>query len=181
MRPAAHLVLALFVTGCEPKDDDPDRPDAAPTVMFEPFDATTWGLALVGDRVQLSVTNGTGGTACTASQDHHTSSGPDTHQMILNITMTTGVACPQGSYDMRTDCPTNPGPEAYVVAGCAYYRRWNAQGQQIGSAASRNGIITIAGTETNCTVRANVGFLGGSFANMVTLVNGAGVQPWCGQ
>lgn len=149
--------------------------------MYEPFDATTWGFAAVGDRQQLSVTNGTGATACSASQDQRTSTGPDTHQMILNITMVTGAACPQGSYDMRTDCPVSPGPEAYVTAGCAYYRRWNAQGQLLGSAASRNGIITIAGTETNCTVRANVGFLGGSFANMVTLVNGAGMQPWCGQ
>jgi hypothetical protein len=179
MRPAASLVLLLLV-GCEPKDDDPDRPDAAPAVMYQPFDATTWGLAIVGDRVQLSVTDGTGGTACTASQDHHTSPGPDTHQMILNITMAPGVTCPVGSFDMRTNCPTNPGSDAFVVAGCAYYREWDAQGQLRGSAASRNGIITIAGTETNCTVRANVGFLGGSFANMATLVNGVGAQPWCG-
>ncbi|MEJ7599973.1 MAG: hypothetical protein WKG01_18850 [Kofleriaceae bacterium] len=182
MSSARTLGLLVMLTGCPPNSggDDEPTPDAAPVVMYETFEATTWSLAVVDGRYQLSVTDGIGAPACALAQDQANGYGAAAHSMILNITAAIpNVACPTGSYDMRTDCPANAGPEAYVTADCAYYRRWNAQGQLLGSAASRNGIITIAGTDASCTVRANVGFLGNSFANMSTLTNGTGAQPWC--
>ena len=175
--------MLVLLTGCPPSDnggDDEPTPDAAPVVMFETFEATTWSLAVVDGYYQLSVTDGTGAPACALAQDQANGYPAAGHQMILNIgPAIPNVACPTESYDMRTSCPVNAGPEAYVTELCAYYRRWNAQGQLLGSAASINGIITIAGTAASCTVRANVGFLGNSFANMSTLLNGTGAQPWC--
>jgi len=148
--------------------------------MYEPFAATTWSLAVVGDRHQLSVTSGTGAAACALATDHRNALGAAGHQMILNFgAATAGVACPQGSYELLMTCPNVLGSDASVTADCAYFRKWDAQGISLGTAASISGIISVAGSEGSCTIRANVGFVGGSFANMATLTNGTGAQPWC--
>lgn len=147
--------------------------------MFQPFTSTTWSLAMMGGAAQLSITDGSGAVACTLSVDQQHTLGAAGVQIIVQLAGTVTDPCPVGQYPVTPRC-ASPGSAAYVPAGCAFYRQWDARGNTIGITAAINGEISIFGGTTSCTVRANVGFLGGSFAEMLTLTNGAGAQPWCG-
>lgn len=172
-------VLLVMACGCETTEPPVDQPDALPVLQYENFAATTWSIAMVEGRYQLSITDGTGTPACALSQDHGNDLGAAGHQLILSLPDTSGVPCPNGMYPMNTSCGTNLGDGASVPASCAYYRAWNEQGALLGVAGAINGEITVGGSTGSCTIRVNVGFLGGSFAMMATLTDGAGAQPWC--
>jgi hypothetical protein len=99
-------------------------------------------------------------------------------QIIMRLPGTVTETCPQGKYTI-TKCAASMGSEAFVPEGCAFYRRWDAQGMSLGIAAALNGEITISGTTTECFIRANVGFLGLAFAETYALLSYTGAQPWC--
>lgn len=155
-------------------------PDGEPIVVFQPFTSTTWSLAMAGGAAQLSITDGAGAAACALPVDHQNSLGAAGVQIILQLPGTVTGTCPAGTYTLLQRCAATLGAAPYVPAGCAFYRQWDARGQSIGIAAAINGEITIVGDATACSIRANVGFLGGSFAETFTLRDNAGAQPWCG-
>jgi hypothetical protein len=136
---------------------------------------------MIGGAAQLSITDGSGAAACALAEDQRNSLGAAGGQIILRLPGMVTDTCPvnAGGYTIRTNCPATLGSEAYVPEGCAYYRRWDAQGAPLGITVALNGEITIAGSASSCTIRANVGFLGAAFSEVLTLTTGTGPQPWC--
>jgi hypothetical protein len=176
------LVLVAVAAGCKASSSETDGavPDGEPIIMFQPFTSTTWSLAVNSGAAQLSITDGSGPAACALSADHQHSLGAAGVQLILQLPGTVTGPCPSGHYDVTPRCPASLGNAAYVPAGCAFYRQWDAQGKEVGIAVAINGTITFVGDATSCSIQASIGFLGGSFAETFTLRNGAGAQPWCG-
>ena len=180
MRATSTICVGLFVVlGACTDTEGTDQPDAAPAIEYETFTPTTWSLANTGGQYQLSVTDGTGTAACALSSNHQNALGAAGAQLILQLSDASGVPCPVGMYPMRMNCPASLGAGAAVPESCAYYRRWDAQGALLGLMVALNGEITVTGTASSCSIRANVGFRGGSFAHTVTLTDGQAAQPWC--
>lgn len=183
----ALVLLSVLLAGCPDPDDNnmmggPDAAppaDAVPPISYESFAATTWSVSMVDGRYQVSITDGTGVSACALSADHRNDLGTAGHQLIMSVPAAGGLPCPAGSYPMNTSCGINVGTGTAVPASCAFYRKWDAQGALLGVAGAINGEVTFAGSTGSCTVRVNVGFVGGSFAMMATLSDGQGAQPWC--
>ncbi len=173
----ASFVLATSL-GCW-SSEDMDAPDAPPALAFQPFTSTTWSLQVTGTAAQLSITDGAGAAACALAQDHQNGLGVAGSQLIVHLPNVGSGACPAGNYTLRSNCASSPGTAAFVTEGCAYYRRWDAQGISLGIIPARNGNITIGGSATSCSINANFGFVGGSFSETFSLNNGT-TQPWCG-
>ena len=175
------LVLALLVAvqGCMPSDSSGADANAEPTIMFQPFTSKTWSLTIMNGEAQLSITDGGGTAACALSEDQRRSLGAAGVQIIAHLAGMVTETCPSGSHFPLSQCAAALGSGAYVPAGCAFYRQWDAQGASLGIAAAINGEISFAGDAAACTIIANVGFFGGSFAERFTLTNGTAAQPWC--
>lgn len=175
------LVLMVMVAGCpaEMTTQQPG-PDAAPTLMFEQFTSKTWSLSVVGGVAQLSITDAAGPTACALATDQKAGLPSAGVQIIVALPGTLTEPCPAtvGGYQVMK-CPATLGTGAAVPQGCAFYRRWDANGTLLGATAALNGVITLNGTATSCTIRANVGFLGANFGEQFSLTGGTGAQPWC--
>ena len=183
LRALGILICVGAAGGCTATEggDDDDGPPDPPVVQFETFESMTWSVSTIGGQVQISISDVVGADACALAENHRNSLAAAGHQIILRLPGTGSTEkCARGGYSMRTDCPAELGADAYVPEGCAYYRRFAATGASLGIAVARNGEITIAGDEASCAIRANVGFLGGSFAQMLTLTDGQTAQPWCG-
>lgn len=174
------LVLLVAAEGCTPSGSSASdaTSDADPIIMFQPFTSKTWSLSMVGGVAQLSITDGGGAAACALAEDQRRSLGTAGVQIIVHLSGTVIDKCPVDHFPIAK-CAAALGSDAYVPAGCAFYRQWDAQGTSLGIAAAINGEISFAGDANSCTFIANVGFLGGSFAERFTLVNGAAAQPWC--
>ena len=176
------LVLIAGASGCPASSGGGTDPgvDATPMITYEPFVSKTWSLSMTGSAAQLSITDGGGAAACALSTDHRQSLGAAGVQVILQLSGTVTGTCPVGEYPMNSQCPTALGSGAYVPAGCAYYRKFDAQGTPIGFAVAVKGsTITFIGNETSCMIRASITFVGNSFIENFVLMNGTGMQPWC--
>lgn len=175
------LVLLVTAGACDSSSSDPPAdaaPDGQPIIMAERFPSSTWSLSIKDGAAQLSITDGTGAAACALSEDHRRGLGGAGRQIIIGLPGTITGPCPVGGYSL-TSCPASLGTGTYVPPGCAFYRRWDANGTSLGIAAAINGEITFTGTGTSCSIRGNVGFVGTSFAETFTLSGGTGAQPWC--
>jgi hypothetical protein len=149
-------------------------------IAYEPFASNTWSLSMTGGAAQLSITDGGGPAACALSTDYRQSLGAAGVQIILQLPGTVTGTCPVGEFPMKTQCATALGSGAYVPAGCAYYRKFDAQGAPIGFAlAVKGSTITFIGNENSCMIRASITFVGNSFIENFELMNGTGMQPWC--
>lgn len=179
---AIAAAAAAALAGCTNTEggNDGGNGDATQALMFEPFTSVTWSLSRSGNIQQLSITDTSGAAACAAAQDHRNSLPTGGSQIILRLATDPAGVCPVGNYPITANCALNLGGGPHVAVGCAYYRKWSPQGASLGIAAAINGEVMVAGSDQQCTIRANVGFLGGSFAQMLTLTNGAAAQPWCG-
>jgi len=164
--------------GQSPGGDD-SQGSATPSIDFEPFTARTRSLGLAGDNFQLSITDTQGPIACGLSQDVHNGPGTMGSQVIANITYAAGYPCPTGTYSIHSGCTTEDDFYPYMPEGCAYYRRWDVQGNLLGMTAANAGAIKITGTESSCTIVVNLSFAGQAYADTVTLTNGLTAQPWC--
>lgn len=175
------LVLLVAAGGCTPQSAFDPGPDAAPIIMYDPLTSHTWSLSIMGSAAQLSITDGSGPAACALSADQRRGLGAAGGQIILRLPVMATDMCPAlvSGYELRSNCPATLGSEAYVPEGCAFYRRWDAQGAPLGITVALNGVIKSTGNGTSCTIYANVGFLGAAFSEMVSLTNGTGAQPWC--
>jgi hypothetical protein len=178
------LLLIAGASGCPASPGGGTDPgvDATPMVAYEPFVSKTWSLSMTGGTAQLSITDGGGAAACALSTDHRQSLGAAGVQIILQLPGTVTGTCPVGEYPLSTQCATALGSGAYVPAGCAYYRKFDAQGTLIGFAVKAKGsgsTITFIGDETSCMIRASITFVGNSFIENFELMNGTGMQPWC--
>jgi hypothetical protein len=173
------LVLLVAAGGCMPSGGSTSTPDAAPMIMYERFVSTTWSLSTIGGASQLTITDAAGAAACALSVDQKRTLGGAGVEIILQLAGPVTDTCPAGHYSINGKCPATFGTDAYVPAGCAFYRKWDAQGALVGFTVAINGEITIVGTPDSCTIRASVGFLGASFDEVFTMTNGAGAQPWC--
>jgi hypothetical protein len=176
------LVLIAGASGCPASSGGGTDPgvDATPMITYEPFVSKTWSLSMTGGAAQLSITDGGGAAACALSTDYRQSLGAAGVQIILQLPGTVTGTCPVGEFPMNTQCATALGSGAYVPAGCAYYRKFDAQGTPIGFAVAVKGsTITFIGNETSCMIRASITFVGNSFIENFVLMNGTGMQPWC--
>jgi hypothetical protein len=173
------LVLLVAAAGCTPQDGGTDSGSPDKIIVYDPLTANTWSLSMMGGGAQLSITDATSAAACALAVDQHNGLGAAGGQIILRLPGTVTDTCPVGNYTIRSNCDPTLGSEAYVTAGCAFYRRWDAQGTLLGITVALNGEITVAGSAASCTIRANVGFLGAAFSEVASLANGTGVQPWC--
>jgi hypothetical protein len=153
--------------------------DATPMITYDPFTSKTWSLSTTGGAAQLSITDGGGPAACALSTDHAHSLGVAGVQIILQLPGTVTGTCPVGDFSLNMHCASALGSGAYVPAGCAYYRKFDAQGTPIGFAVAIQGLISIVGDATSCMIRASITFVGNSFVENFVLMNGDGVQPWC--
>jgi len=175
------FVLLGAAGGCMPSNSSPN-PDAktAPIIMYEPsFTSKTWSLSITGSAAQLSISDVSGPAACALSPDQKQSLPAGGGQIILRLPGVVTGTCPVKTYTINTHCAATLGTEAYVPEGCAFYRKWDAQGQLIGFTAALSGEIGFSGSDTQCLIRANVGFLGAIFDEQKEMMNGAGMQPWC--
>ena len=175
------LVALALAGGCSSSGEGPTAdaaPDGPPIIMAERFTSATWSLSIVDGAAQLSITDGTGAAACALSGDHHRGLGAAGMQILVSLPGTVTGPCPVGGYSL-IKCAANLGDGVFVPAGCGFFRRWSADGTSLGIAAAISGEITFAGTATSCSLRANVGFLGTSFAEMFTLTAAPATQPWC--
>lgn len=163
-----------------PAGDGPgSTPDAGPVIMYERFVSMTWSLSMTGTTAQLSISDTAGAAACALSQDQKRSLPTGGSQIILQLPGPVTGTCPVKTYTINTHCAATLGTGAYVTEGCAFYRQWDAQGKLLGSAVALSGEIGFAGSDADCQIRANVGFLGATFSEIKDLTNGAGMQPWC--
>ncbi|HET7502774.1 MAG TPA: hypothetical protein VFK02_17250 [Kofleriaceae bacterium] len=157
--------------------------DAIPSISYERFSSHTWSVSQVGGAMQLSISDltydATHPAPCAASEDASRDLGATGVQIILQIPGTVSGTCPVNNYTLSTHCSPQLGSGAYVPAGCAYYRKFDAQGTIVGMATAIAGEIDLSGSASACTIKANVGFVGATFNEQITLTNGDGVQPWC--
>jgi hypothetical protein len=160
-------------------EDDAPPPDGTPAISYVPFTSMTWSLATMSGTSQLSISDQPGAAACALGSDQHHSLGAAGVQIILHLPDPTTETCPQGNYTLMK-CAAQLGTDAYVPAGCAFYRQFDAQGNVLGIAPGIDGVVSIAGTASSCAIRATVGFVGASFTEMFALANGDAAQPWCG-
>jgi hypothetical protein len=154
-------------------------PDTPPAITYEPFVSKTWSLSAMAGATQLSITDGGGAAACALAQDYRQTLGGTGVQIILQLPGMPPSPCPVGEYALLKNCPSTFGSGKYVPAGCAYYRKWDAQGSQVGMTIAVDGLITIAGDAASCSLRVSITFRGHSFIENFTLMNGDGLEPWC--
>ncbi|HET9627773.1 MAG TPA: hypothetical protein VFP84_40725 [Kofleriaceae bacterium] len=179
-----RLVLGLIavlahVAGCETNNDGGvDAPPPPPVVTYEGLDPHEWSLATVNGQMQISISDVASPTACAASTDQHNTIGAAGGQIIIHLAMPVTETCPNGSYDL-SKCSNLPGNDAFVTTGCGFYRKYDAAGAVLGSTPSLTGLIKFSGTASTCTMIVTVGFLGRSFTQQATFVNGQTAQPWC--
>jgi hypothetical protein len=174
------LALLVAVQGCMPSDTPAADASANPTIMFQPFTSKTWSLSIMNGEAQLSITDGGGPAACALSEDQRRSLGTAGVQIIAHLPGMVTETCPAGHGGFTlTECAAPLGSSAYVPAGCAFYRQWDAQGASVGVAVAINGVISFSGDATSCYIIANIGFLGADFNEQFTLMNGPTAQPWC--
>ena len=188
MKRSALVVLLLACScggggGAQTGGDDNPPPgdgDTPPTIDFQPFTTRTRSFGLAGDRHQLSLTDAVGPVACGLSTDFHNKLGTAGHQILMNVTPPVGTPCPTGTYAMKSGCSTNLERQPYAVPdNCAYYRRFDAQANELGIVAASAGAVSITGDEQNCTFTVNLSFNGQAYADTFTLQNGLTAQPWC--
>jgi hypothetical protein len=155
-------------------------------LAFHPFTPRTRSLALAGgssgSEFQLSISDGTGAIACNLATDKANSLGSAGSEILADVTYAAGYPCPTGSYSIPSNCPemnSNDFGGPSVPAHCAYYRAWDATGTSLGSVAATAGAITVTGNETSCSISVNLTFVGKTFTDTTTLVNGLASQPWC--
>jgi hypothetical protein len=177
------LVLIAAAGGCKSStgDDDGTDPgvDAIPSISFERFSSHTWSLSQKDGAAQLSISDTKGSAACALSVDMKNGLGEAGVQIIVQLPGMVSGTCPVDHFTLGTHCGAALGSGPYVPAGCAYYRKFDAQGATIGIAAAIAGEIDFSGSANECTIRTNVGFVGATFTEQASLINGAGAQPWC--
>lgn len=172
-------ILALLVVGCSDPGGGGSNPDATVPIMYQALNAATFSMSMKSGAAQISLTDGTGTAACQLSVDHTRSLGTAGAQIILRLPDPVTDTCPVGTYGLRMKCDLSLGSEAFVPAGCAFYRRWDASGTALGIASALNGSVMIGGSALSCTVRVSIGFLGDTYTDTFNLTNGTGQQPWC--
>lgn len=182
-RTLCALLLIAAAGGCSSTGGTTDPGvDALPTITYEPFVSKTWSLTTTANATQLAITDGGGAAACALSTDYRQTLGTAGVEIIVELPGTVGSPCPTSpasGFDLTKHCTATFGSGPYVPAGCAYYRRWDAQGTQVGQTIAIDGVITIVGDAASCTMRVSITFLGNSFVENFTLMNGASMQPWC--
>lgn len=183
------FALLSSVPACDSGDGDGvapggtvDAPGSTP-IDYQPFTARTRSLGHADSSwFQLSTTDTVGPIACGAAQDHRAALGTSGHQIIANLGFIAGTPCPTGTHAMRSGCETTLDPfSAAVDESCAYYRRFNAQGQALGTVAATAGAITVSGDDVACAFNVNLSFSGEAYADTFTLTNGIVADPWCKQ
>src|SRR5882762_3647826 len=132
-RALGALAFVMMVSGCgsSGSSDDTAVDAGPPQIAYERFTSVTWSLATAGGRAQLSISDTPGTAACALSTDQHNSLGAAGVQIILQLPSTVTEICPQGKYQLEK-CPADLGTAAFVPAGCAFYRKFDAQGNIVG-------------------------------------------------
>lgn len=179
------LLLFGLLTACAAQDDgggsNVDAP-ITPSFEYQPFTARTRSLGHADRFFQLSTTDTIGPIACGVAQDHHAALGTSGHQILASLGFTSGVPCPTGTHTIRSGCsPVLPMFGKNIPEGCAYYRRFSAQGQALGTIAATAGAITVTGDDLSCSFTVNLSFSGEAYTDTFTLTNGLTADPWCKQ
>jgi hypothetical protein len=174
------LVLLVAAGGCNMASDDAPPGDAGPTLIdYERFTSQTWSLSTTGSAAQLSISDKPGAAACALSTDRHNTLGGPGVEILVHLPGAVTGTCPVKEYTLNKNCAANLGAGVYVPEGCAYFRKWDAQGAEVGITVVHDGLINFIGDATSCTIRASITFIGNSFSETFVLSNGTGMQPWC--
>jgi hypothetical protein len=180
------LVLAV-ITGCAADKDDGGGGggggggSGSATIKYEPFTTRTRSLGDGGgDHFMLSLTDTIGPIACSLSKDFRAGLGTDGHQIIADVGSIAGVPCPTGTHSIHAaDCPTSLKNEFTLREGCAYYRRYDNTGTELGIVVATAGAVTVTGNESSCMFNINLSFSGEAYSDIFTLTNGLVADPWC--
>ena len=178
------VLLVGLLTACAAQDDGGSVIDASvpPSFEYQPFPARTRSLGHADSYFQLSTTDTIGPIACGVANDYRAALGTSGHQILANLGFISGVPCPTGTHTIRSGCSTTlPAFGNNLSEGCAYYRRFGAQGQVLGTLAATAGAINVTGDDRSCTLTVNLSFAGEAYTDTFTLTNGLTADPWCKQ
>ena len=190
MRFKLMCLLLAVTTGCAAESDDglgngggggDGSGSGGSSIKYEPFTTKTRSLGDGGaDHFMLSLTDGIGPIACSLSNDFRSGLGTAGSQIIADVGYIAGYPCPTGTHSIHAaDCPTSLKNEFRLREGCAYYRRYDNTGTELGIVVATAGAVTVTGNESACTFNINLSFSGEAFSDMFTLTNGIVADPWC--
>jgi hypothetical protein len=175
------LSIVLVLGACGGGDDGgpagtPDAP-GNPSIQFQPFTVRTRSLGANSSPRLFTLTDTTGAIACGTANDWEAGLGTQGSEIVIALDSFIGGVCPTGTHSMHSNCtiPQFGGPGG----NCAYYRRYNQQGQEIGVLPATAGAVNISGNESSCVLTVNLSFNGQAFTDAVTLTNGIVANPWC--
>ncbi|CAN5741925.1 hypothetical protein BH11MYX3_BH11MYX3_05700 [soil metagenome] len=175
------LSIVLVLGACGGGDDgqSPGNPDApgTPTVQFQPFTVRTRSLGANSSPRLFTLTDTTGAIACGTANDWEAGLGTQGSEIVVALDSFISGVCPTGTHSMHSNCtvPQFGGP----IPNCAYYRRYDQQGKEIGVLPATAGAVNVSGNESSCVLTVNLSFNGQAFTDAVTLTNGLVANPWC--
>ncbi len=181
MWPRTLSILLIFGAcgGGDGGGDDGSGVDApgASSIQYQPFTVRTRSLGTNTSPRLFTLTDTTGAIACGTANDWQAGLGTQGSEIVLALDSSIGGVCPTGTHSMHSNCtvPRFGGPQP----NCAYYRRYNQQGQEIGVLPATAGAVNISGNESSCVLTVNLSFNGQAFTDVVTLTNGLVANPWC--
>ena len=162
----------------KPQDDDDgednamsgeeDSPEAEFEVgTFAGYSAAASGLSIpeFGDYVSVTVTSLEGNLGCALTTNLGAAPGTAASSTAVVFEPESGdERCPPGVFAVRNDPDLC---ERGQSGGCALYRRWDEEGNEVAKVLARGGYVSITATEeseelTRCDVEVNVNFAGGS-------------------
>lgn len=189
MRLKLISMLLAVATGCATQSDDQvmtgggggNGSGSGSSIKYEPFTTKTRSLGDGGgDHFMLSLTDGVGPIACSLSKDFRAGLGTAGSQILADVGYIAGYPCPTGTHSIHAaDCPTSLKNEFTLREGCAYYRRYDNTGTELGIVVATAGAVTVTGNESSCTFNVNLSFSGEAFSDTFTLTNGIVADPWC--
>ncbi len=156
----------------------PDAPVSS-NLQYQPFTVRTRSLGTNSSPRLFTLTDTTGAIACGTANDWQAGLGTMGSEILIGLdSFLDGGVCPTGTHSIHSNC-TVPSDFNGARANCAYYRRYNQQGQELGILPATAGAVSFSGNESSCVITVNLSFNGQAFTDSVTLTNGLVANPWC--
>ncbi|TNE46176.1 MAG: hypothetical protein EP343_24795 [Deltaproteobacteria bacterium] len=132
---------------------------------FEAFTAQT--VSIKSDAsytLSGSLIDTKGLTACGLAQSGSATPGGEARQIYFTLGLNTTAACASGTYTLvNMECGSNPENAARQGKACAWFRKWDAQGKQVGLEKATGGAIALRDVGASCNVTVEFSFSGKSY------------------